>query len=499
MRYCVKPLRTALGKAIPISRAQVIATSDEARNFRTFARIHAGFAEVTQAGFYEELLPQVVRMGSVELTAPPGLDGLAFPDHFPFQASDPLASIFALGDPVEGDISRRLWAQIDLRLNVEEDVAVGGILFGGYPYLPYYVTEDGENSANFGLPREVHLSWKTERNEGFLDAETGVVRQQPTSHSGFHLICTEPIVTNRLVLRLASFPRILRRIREVKSTVELEERWAFAIPYLYVFTYHEGVRYRPHVPAGLLAATQRPPNFTFSHFSPVITADNPEETQRFAGAACDFIRPTTFEGEYFHLSAASLLGAGRSYQVDMVGGRRENLQEFFASNPLRKGEEVTLYLEQGEEFERCLAGLCLFPHLAAIPPGQPQRFPGRLRIRVFEIDPLDGVSPLRQNIRPEEDRYSRLLCDIEEGPGARLTCRFVRVTTARYLAIVLTCLANEGGIVMLDRIELVQSSRVAVTSRVSRGVWSTPCAIGSSDLSWRATTRASATPDSLSP
>jgi hypothetical protein len=466
LKNVVKPLRTELGRPIPIRKADVIATSDEAANFRIFARTHAGYGEVVGADLYDELLPEVVRIGSTELTAPPGLAAMAMPEHFPFDATAPLMSAFALGDVVDEDISRKLWAEFEILFDVEAPVTVGGILFGGYPYVPYYVTEDGENSANFTLPREILLAWKTDRNIGFLDGDTGVLRQQPTSHGGFHVICTEPILTDRLILRLADFPRLIRRLREVESSVQVTERWACAIPYLYAFTYHEGVRYRPHVPAGLLAAMQSPPNFTFSHFSPVIGADNADETRRFAGGCCDLVRPTTFGGNYFHMSAASLTGAGRTYSVDMSGGAPQQLTELFASNPLNKGDEVVIYLEQGEEHDRCLAGLALFPHVTPIPGGS-QPYPGRIRIRVYEIDPLDGVSPIRRTVRPYEDRYSSLLCDLEEGPAARLSCRFARITSTRYLAIVLTCL-SDGGIIALDRIELIQSSRVAVTTRVSR-------------------------------
>ncbi len=198
-------------------------------------------------------------------------------------------------------------------------------------------------------------------------------------------------------------------------------------------------------------------------------------------------------------------------------GTPRNYQECFISKSVLKNQKVVLYFEQGEEFERCISGIRLlmpfipkkdlredvdrlrqltelfFPEqleqlLAGLPNapdelveqmlellfGIPEivKFCSSIRIRIFEIDPLDGVSPV--NINPG-DKYSTLLADVEMDTLSELILsasfdgiRFRKVSTAKYFAIEFTNLSKNAGHVIVKSLKFIQSAHVSISSRAAK-------------------------------
>ena len=142
--------------------------------------------------------------------------------------------------------------------------------------------------------------------------------------------------------------------------------------------------------------------------------------------------------------------------------------ERFVSHRLKPGQEVRIYFEQAEDYERCLSGVRL--HFCDVPGPEPDQLNPRLCVSVFELDPLEGESPLLLKLG---DKYTDLLVstNIEPEPedGDRtIPLRFVRVSSSRYFALVLRNVSDADGVVMMQAVELVQSANVAVAPRQSR-------------------------------
>jgi len=141
------------------------------------------------------------------------MDTLPLPLPRPFNDNDNVVSFFAISKKkATTDVSRKLSARFSITL--PEKFLLGGICFGGFPYLPYSRPKmqlKGENSSNFGLPREVRLTClggtADEKDSSFafdfLDAEISATKQDIVSHAGFHFLGIDPTLTNVLTVHFS--------------------------------------------------------------------------------------------------------------------------------------------------------------------------------------------------------------------------------------------------------------------------------------------------------
>jgi hypothetical protein len=452
------PLRTTVGDPIKFTKIRLVDHSSGTQSIDFTREIHGSINEIIEEPRYASYLPNDLYPSSSRPAS--GTQSFPLNEDLPFLPSAGFASLFYAGRNITEDISRRLW--VDFRINFEPKL-LGGICYGGYPYLPYYITPEGENSANFGLPREIRLSWDKSDDDGFIDSERAITYQESTSHSGIHFLCTEPVVTDHLYLRLSDFPRILQRISLNQSGLDVAERWGFIIPYLFVFEYKERTRYRPRVPGGLLAAVQVPDNPTDCFF-PVGGSSLP---RGWAAACPDWTYHFTPPSRMVHNSGASIFGQHRTFAIGSGGPGTFYMKEAFGSGKLREGHEVRLFIEQSEENNRSIAGFRVsYPDWAV---NLPQQFRMSARIEVYELDPPEGVSPLA-DLDPKKNKHAKPIFETRAVTNSTrtLTCRFIRPTMARYFVVVFTCLDQNGGRLILEDVELVQSAHVVIGPRPSR-------------------------------
>jgi hypothetical protein len=349
-----------VGEAVPILGVNLIEVSPEvvAENIEVTITRRDSIEEIRDDSIYRRLLPEEVYLGtqSSACVAAPGVAHLPPPSDLPPILGGPCFSLFGVQKgTITDDVSRRLWLDFEFLLEKKDGETIGGLCYGGFPFLPSYVNEHGESSANFGLPRELRLTWQGFETEGFPDSENTFSSQESSSHSGVHILATGPIRAERLRLRVADLPRLLARVAPRDGSFRVEERWGFALTYLYAFRYRESTRYRPRVPGGLLAAVQVPPSFRQSYFAPVPEPPPPPDLEGIApsgppapgepyrGASADLVARTS-PHSYLPFSAGALFGQRREYTLG--GGTGE---EFFASGRLKPGQQVRIYLEQAEE------------------------------------------------------------------------------------------------------------------------------------------------------
>lgn len=192
--------------------------------------------------------------------------------------------------------------------------------------------------------------------------------------------------------------------------------------------------------------------------------------------------------------------------------RTDGLHESFVSHLLRPNEKITLYLQQGEEMDRCVAGLkaifLLIPgddfterlaeHLAntfgvgiangvlaqdersfvedalaliaALPPQID--FCERIGVKVYELDPIEGVSPAAVELG---SKYSTLLGDMTVDDFADVIFSqaikgipFRRSSTAKYFALELTNKGRANGQIAIHSLQLMRSAHVAVQPRAAK-------------------------------
>jgi len=320
-----------------------------------------------------------------------------------------------------------------------------------------------------------------------------------------------------LLLRFSDFPTFVTRVRTSRALMQPEytEHYGYLVPYFYVFAYQEKTRYRQGVAAGLLAARTNDP-LTF------LPAPGIEPTNFVSDSSyIDFsYTPSGEPREYYNFTAASMFGQQRvnhEHGPTHVGSGLSGLMsECFISHAVPPGKTVTLYIQQAEDHERCIGGLrllvpfateerlsedleslserlrALFPdsldftlleglsrvQLEAALRNNFLRIPGnvdfceRVGIRVFELDPLDGVSPL---LVPLDGEHATLLADrqideLSEILQALLIdgIRFLRPSSSRYFALELTNRDTKPGQFVIKLLELIQSAHVSVHPRASR-------------------------------
>jgi hypothetical protein len=522
------PLRSLVGKAIPIRTIDPTtadcAVIDRSPAFRQLGadpiiKLRASLGQTISDPIYGNFLPKVVAADGTAYTPGDGMATLPLPRWQPFPQNASLLSLFFLAKKDSNKTSRDI--SLRLRIRLGQKSVVGGICFSGLPYLPYRITAAGENSSNFGIPREVRLtclggskdSWNASRSSDFLDAEIAATRQEIAWHSGFQFVLTDPTLTDTLILHLSDLPLVAIRFQEPRKSgraiERYDERFGFALPYLYVFDYSERTRYRPLVAGGSIAALNEPPPKPIEIRAQEVTVDQSWQTEY----------RHFFKGHYYDFTAQSAIGSDRTYALPATGGTRRPrpLQECFVSRPLAKGQKVILYFEQGEEYTRCLSGMRAFLPFVPVtnlardikaildtlgatlpnvsgdiagllsgPPaeldrrlrellGIPQkvRITNNVRIRIFELDPNEGMSPLQTALN---DKYATLLADLtidelSEIFAAQWTegIKFSRPSSGRYFAVELTNIASgRPASIVLKNIEFVQSAHVSVQCRAAR-------------------------------
>ncbi|WP_019142906.1 hypothetical protein [Noviherbaspirillum massiliense] len=518
------PLRTILGDAIPLGKTPKISQTFESQESK---QLQIEYEVVAKPGItatitdphYRNYLP-VYDIGGTSLVPGAGMDTLPVPPApLPFGPDAQVLSLFALSKTTATtDVSRKLSAKFSILL--PDKFLVGGICFGGYPYLPFSrsrMQDEGENSANFGLPREVRLTCLgltgDEKDSSaafeFLDAEISATKQDIISHSSFHYLCIDPTLTNVVTVHLSDYPRILRRMKSSGDNIAIEERYGFIIPYFYVFQYREKTRYRPPVCAGLLGAG-RTGRLKPSRHPSVENAFSTDIEDKYI-----LTDSSGSNGEYFDFTAASMFGQQRDYLPKREFLDREHpqtrLTECFVSSMIASGESVLLCTEQAEEYERSVAGIKIFlpfvpesisaedivrvlENLATFFPGfsfdenAPREelekalrlflsvpldvdFCEKIGIRIFELDPLEGVSPVSV---PLDGKHATLLADVQIDDLSELLLsltldgvKFLRPSNSRYFAIELSNRDDKAGQFAVKACKCIQSAHVSVHPRAA--------------------------------
>ena len=353
------PLRTIIGNAIPIGKESSIRKVFESTESKALAinydfNLKASIVDTKTESHYAHYLPTFDIDGTT-ISPGEGMDTLPLPSNpRPFGNDNHVISFFALSKKkATKDVSRKLSVRYSLQL--PDNFLVGGICFGGFPYLfcsQLQKLSQGENSANFGLPREVRLTCAgaktadpkdTSLSFDFLDSEISATKQEIVSHSGFHFLCIDPTLTNVVTIHFSDYPAILTKAEfdTVAKKPSVTEYYGFIIPYFYVFEYKEKTRYRPVVSAGLLGTT----------------TNNSIEKHPFANSI-DYkhVIPRSGKTNYFDFTAASIFGQQRTYTIrDEVydgkkpkGKAKEEFEECFISLKVKPEKNVVLYIERGK-------------------------------------------------------------------------------------------------------------------------------------------------------
>ncbi|HEV2706431.1 MAG TPA: hypothetical protein VGV59_10940 [Pyrinomonadaceae bacterium] len=441
----IAPMRSTVGAPLPFETARVTTRSTELQlaGGQITLNVYDHRSEL-QSLNYKEFFPEKLGLPTVALT--PAAETFTLPRIVDFPFEDGRTNFIYLSarlPPNATVAARALSFEVDVRFG--EEVLLGGLCYGGHPSLPYYVNQQGENSSNFGLPRELRVRWKG-HDRAFIDDETAITYQEPTSHGGVHYLCTGPVKTDWLILKFSDFPKFIRVLQlDAEGNVQkVEERYGLLMPYLCFFSHREETRFRPRVPAGLLATLRR----------------RSEATSTAERRLCADLNHAS-GNSFLSFSGASIFGQRRAYPP-------QGTEEVFCSVPVLPRDALDIYVEQLEEQTRCVAGIRIkFARFEL--PGVAKRTTARLRI--YELDPPDGGSPLNA-MRPEKKehkKYAFLLYDEPVAPAQEsITCKFVRPSASRYFALVLTNEEARPTQFAIENVEFVQSVHVAVAPRASR-------------------------------
>jgi hypothetical protein len=503
------PLRRVVGESLRVRSISVVTESDASREleFDYEVALRGSVDETIDDARYAKYLP-IFELGGRTLRPALGVATLP-PRAMPFGPSEPVASLFALAGRRSNDrsVSRKL--SVTLAVELEAPGLVGGICFGGFPYLPCRVEARGETEANFGLPREFRLTAipLSGSSAGFIDAESSYTQQRVISHAGLHFLRTDPIRARRLIFHLSDFPLFVRRgrLEHLDGPAEVMRYFGFVIPYLYVFAYRESTRYAATVPGGVLGikAPKPPAGYKPANF---------DELTDFLFPEFEYVRRVDDDtAEYAPFTPASVFGQQRKFYFQNDPGQpathdRKGYEECFVSDMIPAGEHVVLYVEQAEEYERCIAGIklqlpfvpevgleeelrLLFPDadvdLSNVPRetlemllrrfiGIPRRvdFCEKIGLKIYELDPPEGVSPAALAF---DSKYVTLLAEREVDELSEIALvglvegvRFVRPSNSRCFAIVLENRDDRAGQFVVKRLRLVQSASVSIHPRPAR-------------------------------
>jgi hypothetical protein len=230
-------------------------------------------------------------------------------------------------------------------------------------------------------------------------------------------------------------------------------------------------------------------------------------------------------GVYWVYTAHSALGQRRQFQFSYANlnysdevkalpaiKNRKNLEECFVSDLLQPNEKIILYLQQGEEFERCVAGLktlfLLVPdddetasfaeHLLSfsgitnhnhqlsddertfvedvlafylsLPPET--NFCEEFRLKIYEIDPIEGVSPASVDLN---SKYATLLADVTVNDFLDVVFSqllkgipFRKVSSSKYFALEFTNTGVQAGQIAIHSLQMIRSANVSVQPRAAK-------------------------------
>jgi hypothetical protein len=441
---------------------------------------------------------------------------------------------------------------------------IGGICFQGYPYLSSRIENaaEGMTVGNFGLPREIRLTplpaidrKSTSKLTGlhrsqFIDSEFSYTRQDIVSHSGLNYLAIDPVKTNLFQLTLTDLPFIPKLIDldtrkdDLNNPLLVKGFKGFAIPYLYFFEYKEQTKCNARLHSGLLGVKP-----AFRHLPRKDEKANSHDVLRRAFPEYEFFFPKREKkrkrgkkrtsvklgpkrkGEYILYTAHSALGQRREFRVSYgdlnypqkfgkLPGIHEGkfIRECFVSDLLQPNESVTLYLQQGEELERCIAGLkalfIMLPEDATterkaekianlLGVGTPDsqlsdeertviedalavifripvetNFCEKIGLRVFELDPIEGVSPASIALDNKSDptnKYAALLIDTQIDDFEEVIYSqflkgipFRRTSSSKYFAIELKNKGRKNGQIAIYSLQLVRSAHVSVQPRPAK-------------------------------
>jgi len=230
-------------------------------------------------------------------------------------------------------------------------------------------------------------------------------------------------------------------------------------------------------------------------------------------------------GVYWVYTAHSALGQRREFQFPYamlnyspevralpVIKNNKFLTECFVSDLLQPSEKVTLFLQQGEEFERCVAGLKalfllvpndgdtekfaeLFANLRGIGNSDNQlsddertfiedvlafyltlppetNFCEEFRLKIFEVDPIEGVSPAAVDLN---SKYATLLAEITVDDFMDVIFSqllkgipFRKTSSAKYFALEFTNTGTKAGQVAMHSLQMIRSANVSVQPRPAK-------------------------------
>ncbi|VVB95462.1 Uncharacterised protein [uncultured archaeon] len=472
LRNQIAPLRTNAGNAIEISNVQIVDRSSSVFNTSILNIMKINSYSQSEEFDYSRFLPDPIELAkNLEFSPINGAAKLKTPLLRDIGFSRDTNAIFTaiLLEPSTGIKSRDLF--IEIEVSFTEKKLVGGICYFGFPSLPYYITPQGENSANFGLPREIKISWENESSQ-FIDDESSMLIQEPVSHSGVHFLGIDPVKTDKIKLRFSDWPEFITRIEVIEGReLNTEIAYGLLLPSLMFYEHKESSRYKPHVPLGILACKKikHPDNreIPSGRSAPDIKSILETITSKLNADYIYFVNEP--EKVYFNYSAASITGQKRKIMSNYI--------ENFVSSPLKFKDSIQLYIEQVEENDRCIAGVKIKFATAPTIPGQVSN--PSMEIKIYEIDFPEGVSPISPGKNPDTDKYFTLIYSGKvTSSSAEHICRFLRSSLSRYFLINFQNTSqntftpqntyDKTSQLRIDTLELIQSAHVAVTPRASK-------------------------------
>jgi len=236
--------------------------------------------------------------------------------------------------------------------------------------------------------------------------------------------------------------------------------------------------------------------------------------------------PVNQTGVYWVYTAHSMSGQRREFifphaslnysdevrALSVRQNKKKTLTECFVSDLLQPDEKLTLLFQQGEEFDRCVAGLkalfLLIPgdnrteNLAEIwanlrgigindnqlseeertliedilafyltlPPET--NFCEEFRLKIFEVDPAEGISPAAVDLN---SKYATLLADLTVDDYLDVLFSqmlkgipFRKTSNAKYFALEFTNTGQNPGQIAVHSLQLIRSANVSVQPRPAK-------------------------------
>lgn len=473
--YC--PIRNTVGALLPIEDVTVVGQSDILNVFPASFLVSESNDPARQQ-VYRRYWPRLKSPTLSTALPAKGMTSCPLPTDAPFPAQQPALMLYGLHSRATRYDFAEYWVEYEITIGIKNHFpVVGGVALAGCPYLPYLATPEGDNLANFGVPREIRVSWREDGAVGFMDAEQQFTLQMPNWHSGFHFLSFGPVRTTKLRLRLSTFPHLLlpaaaglTPARPPLSPLQKESLVGvpgFLIPFVYVFAHQENVAYEPHVPGGLLAAWQSPPatrtsyatQYPYAPTSALSPSDPADRVEIISEAIAGTSTP-----RYLVFSAASAIGAARV--ATLSSG---DVTEFFCSNQMKQGDDVVLVIAQARQNEACIAGLRLMAPKKTELLGDAV-YDEPFVLNVYETDLPTGAEPLERAASGRVIDYRVRIASARFVPtqsAVAVDIKFTRPSNARHFTLTFTA-TRSGQVLALRTLELVQSAQVTLAPKAAR-------------------------------